>query len=72
MATQIVSLIHHTLHVEVPLQVFWKASTVADMAEFIIRHLAGQMPEENLVRLLTELEAHSPEEVTQNPTDEGR
>jgi hypothetical protein len=53
------------------LRALLEASTVADMAEVIIQHLARQTDQEDLARLTAEVEALSEEEVTRRLTDEG-
>jgi amino acid adenylation domain-containing protein len=71
MAMQIVSRVRDTFHVEMPLRALLEASTIADMTGVIIQHQARQIKQEDLARLLAEVEALSEEEVTRRLTDEG-
>jgi amino acid adenylation domain-containing protein len=62
LATQIISRVFNTFHVEVPVRALFEAPTVADMAEVITQNGAKKAKQEDLTRILAELEALSDEE----------
>jgi amino acid adenylation domain-containing protein len=54
-ATQVIVRVLEALHVPVSPQRLLEAPTVAQMAEFIVAHMATQMPDDRLRRLLLEV-----------------
>lgn len=63
MATQIISRLRNTYHVEIPLRKLFEAPTVANLAMVIAEAQAAQVSEEELGEMLDELEGLSEEEV---------
>jgi amino acid adenylation domain-containing protein len=64
MATRIVSRVIKTFQVEVRLQALFAAPTVAEMAAVITEHQAKKLGEQDLDRILAELESLSEDEAT--------
>ena len=62
MATRVVSRVIKTFQVEVPLQALFAAPTVAEMAAVITEHQAKKLGEQDLDRILAELESLSEDE----------
>jgi surfactin family lipopeptide synthetase C len=62
LATQIASRVRDTFHVEVPLRTLLEATTVADMSVVIAQHLGGRVGQDELARLLAEVEGLSERE----------
>ena len=63
-ATRVVSHVIRTFQVEVPLQALFAAPTVAEMAAVITQHQAKKLGEQDLNRILAELESLSEDEAT--------
>ncbi len=63
MATQIISRLRNTYNVEIPLRKLFEAPTVANLAMVIAEAQAAQVGEEELGKMLDELEGLSEEEV---------
>ena len=70
-ATQIISRVIHTLQVELPVQALFDAPTVAEMALLITQHQAQTRREEDIERMLTEVEALSDESAKKLSADDG-
>jgi surfactin family lipopeptide synthetase C len=62
LATQIISRIRNTFHVQMPLHSFLQSPTIASLAEQIGSCPAIESEEEEMARLLQELEGISDEE----------
>ena len=62
LATQIISRVLNTFHVEVPLRSLFETPTVAEMAVVITQNQAKKVGQEDPARMLTEVEALSDEE----------
>jgi acyl carrier protein len=63
-ATRVVSRVIRTFQVEVPLQALFAAPTVAEMAAVVTQHQAKKLGEQDLNRILAELESLSEDEAT--------
>jgi acyl carrier protein len=63
-ATRVVSRVIRTFQVEVPLQALFAAPTVAEMAAVITQYQAKKLGEQDLNRILAELESLSEDEAT--------
>ena len=61
-ATRVVSHVIRTFQVDVPLQALFAAPTVAEMAALITQHQAKKLGEQDLHRILAELESLSEDE----------
>jgi acyl carrier protein len=70
-ATQIISRVIRTLQVELPVQALFDAPTVAEMAVVITQHQAQTATEEDIERMLTEVEALSDESAKKLSADDG-
>jgi acyl carrier protein len=62
LATKIISQVINTFRVKVSLRSLFQASTVADMAVVIVQNMVEKAEGKDIDRMLTELEALSPEE----------
>lgn len=72
LAMQIISRIIHTFRVDLPVRALFEAPTVADMAVIITQYQTHQQAgQEEMARMLTELEALSEEEVQSHLSTEG-
>ena len=71
LASQVISRVIKTFKVEVPLRSLFESPTVADMAVVILQNQAKEAQQEDLDRMLAELEALSVDEATQLLADEG-
>ncbi|MFQ5853749.1 MAG: AMP-binding protein, partial [Candidatus Binatia bacterium] len=72
LATQVVSRVIKTFPVELPLKSLFELPTVADMAVVIVQNQAKKIGQEDLARMLTELEPLSDEEARQRLADESK
>ena len=63
LAMQILSIINKTFHSDLPVQMFFEAPTVAEMAAAITRHLAAVTDPDIVALLLEEIEASSQEKI---------
>jgi len=70
MATQIISRVIRTFQVEVSVKSLFESPTVADMALAITQKQAEKVDEEEIERMLDELEALSDEEARRLLADE--
>jgi amino acid adenylation domain-containing protein len=70
LATQIISRVLDTLHVEVPLRSLFETPTVEDMAVVITENMAKKTGDEELARMLAELESLSDEEAQRRLANE--
>ncbi|KJH70637.1 non-ribosomal peptide synthetase [Aliterella atlantica] len=61
-ATQVISRLRQSLHVELPLRQFFDSPTVADLAVIVAQNLAEQTDEATLAEALAELDELSEEE----------
>ena len=62
LASQVIARVIKTCQVEVPLRSLWESPTIADMAVIIIQNQAKRVDQEQLDRMLTELEELSSDE----------
>ena len=62
LASQVIARVIKTCKVEVPLRSLWESPTIADMAVIIIQNQAKRVDQEQLDRMLTELEELSSDE----------
>jgi amino acid adenylation domain-containing protein len=62
LATQVISRVINTFKVELPIKSLFESPTVADMAVVITKNMAKKAGDEELARMLTELESISDEE----------
>jgi acyl carrier protein len=69
-ATRVVSRVLKHFRIEVPLQSLFQSPTVADMAAVITEHQAKKLEEQDLNRILSELESLSDEETESRLTSE--
>ena len=69
-ATRVVSRVLKRLQLEIPLQSLLQSPTVAPMAAVIIQYQGKQLGQEDLDRIVTELEAMSEEQAKQLLTDQ--
>jgi len=69
-AGQVISRVIKTFQVEVPLRSLFESPTVADMSEIIVQNLGKKAEQEELDRMLEELEALSDEEAKHLLADE--
>ena len=70
LASQVISRVIKTFQVEVPLRCLFEAPTVAEMALVIVQNQAKEARQENLKRMLVELETLSDEQVQRLLSDE--
>ena len=70
LAGQVISRVIKTFRVELPLRLLFEAPTVADMAVVIVQHQAKKAEQEDIERLLAELEGISGEEAQRLLGDE--
>ncbi|WP_295615177.1 amino acid adenylation domain-containing protein, partial [Chamaesiphon sp. GL140_3_metabinner_50] len=56
LATQVISRIHDALQVDLPLRTLFERQTIADLAETVVQHLAEDTEDEEMARILAELE----------------
>jgi surfactin family lipopeptide synthetase A len=56
LATQVISRIHDALQVDLPLRTLFERQTIADLAETIVQHLAEDTEDDEMARILAELE----------------
>ena len=57
LASQVISRVIKTFQVEVPLRSLFESPTIADMAVIIIKNQANEAEQEDINRMLTDLEA---------------
>ena len=72
MATQIITRVIGEFRVELPLQSMLEAPTVAEMALIIVQSQAKKASEQDLARMLAELEALSDDEAQRQLSDNKR
>jgi len=72
LATQVISRVINTFKVELPIKTLFDSPTVADMAMIITQNETKKAGQEELARMLTELEALSDEEAQRLLTQEMR
>jgi acyl carrier protein len=63
LATQIITRIVHTFRIELPIRSLFEAPTVEAMARIIMQHQAERAGQDEMARMLAEIEALSEEEV---------
>jgi acyl carrier protein len=56
LATQVISRIHDALQVDLPLRTLFERQTIADLAQTVVQHLADDTEDEEMARILAELE----------------
>jgi amino acid adenylation domain-containing protein len=56
LATQVISRIHDALQVDLPLRTLFERQTIADLAETVVQHLAEDTEDDEMARILAELE----------------
>ena len=71
LATQVISRVINTFKVELPIKTLFDSPTVADMTMIITQNETKKAGQEELARMLTELEALSDEEAQRLLADEG-
>ena len=69
-ATRVVSRVLKKFQLEIPLQSLFQSPTVAEMAAVITQHQGKQLGQEELDRIVTELESMSEEQAKQLLTDQ--
>ena len=69
LATQLVSRVSHEFHVSLPLRKFFEAPTVADLTVAILQMQVEQNDEDEIARILAEMEDLSDEDVRSIATD---
>ena len=72
LASQIISRVIKTFQVEVPLRSLFESPTIADMAVIIIQNQANEAEQEDIDRMLTELEALPDEQAQGVLSDENQ
>jgi amino acid adenylation domain-containing protein len=72
LATQVISRVINTFKVEVPIKSLFESPTVADMAVVITENMAKKAGDEELARMLAELESLSDEEAKRRLAEEGK
>jgi len=55
LATQVISRIHETFRVELPLRSIFEAPTIADLAVALVQKKSAQVDDERLAQMLAEL-----------------
>jgi amino acid adenylation domain-containing protein len=63
MATQVVSRIRQTFHIEMPLRILFEKPTIAEVAEWLIADQLEQAEEETLESIIAEVDGFSDDEV---------
>jgi surfactin family lipopeptide synthetase A len=56
LATQVISRIHDALQVDLPLRTLFERQTIADLAETVVWHLAEDTEDDEMAKILAELE----------------
>ena len=72
LATQVISRVINTFKVELSIKTLFDSPTVADMAVVITENMAKKAGDEELARMLAELESLSDEEARQRLADESK
>jgi surfactin family lipopeptide synthetase A len=57
LATQVISRLHDTLQIDLPLRTIFERQTIAELAEFAVSQLTDDVEDEEMLRILAELEA---------------
>jgi len=70
LASQVIARVIKTFQVEVPLRSLWESPTISDMAVVIVQNQAKEAEEEDLNRMLAELETLSDEQAQRLLSDE--
>jgi acyl carrier protein len=71
LAIQIISRVIRTFQVELPVRALFESPTAADMALMIVQNQAVKTGQENVERMLAELEALSREEARKREAGDG-
>lgn len=71
-ATRLISRVIQTFHLELPLKALFDSPTVAEMAEIIVQNQSKKASDEELARMLNEVETLSEEEAQKLPGDRAR
>jgi acyl carrier protein len=72
LASQVISRVINTFNVELPIKSLFESPTAADMAVVITENMAKKAGDEELARMLAELESLSDEEAQRRLAEEGK